>query len=81
MANAAPSIEGIRQALAERGLHLRGGWRPDPEADRLPMLPGGGSAGVVWMVRYGVPKLLRSSEREQLLGGLSKRWKSFRGQG
>ena len=50
MANAAPSIEGIRQALAERGLHLRGGWRPDPQLDRRPMLPGGGSAGVVWMV-------------------------------
>jgi hypothetical protein len=50
MASAAPSIEGIRQVLAERGLHLRGSWRPDPEADQLPLLPGGGSAGVVWMV-------------------------------
>ena len=48
----------------------------------LPLVPGLLElAGVVWMVRYGVPKLLRSSEREQLLGGLSKRWKSFRGQG
>jgi len=36
-------------------------------------------AGVVWVVRYGVPKLLRSSERERLLGGLSQRWKAFRG--
>ena len=50
MASTAPSIEGIRQALAERGLHLRGSWRPDPQADRLPLLPGGGSAGVVWLV-------------------------------
>jgi hypothetical protein len=50
MASAAPSTEGIRQVLAERGLHLRGGWLPDPDVDRLPLLPGGGSAGVVWMV-------------------------------
>ena len=50
MASTAPSIEGIRQALAQRGLHLRGSWRPDPEAEQLPLLPGGGSAGVVWMV-------------------------------
>ena len=50
MASTAPPIEGIRQALAQRGLHLRGSWRPDPEADQLPLLPGGGSAGVVWMV-------------------------------
>ena len=50
--------------------------------ESLPLVPGLLElAGVVWMVRYGVPKLLRSSEREQLLGGLSKRWKSFRGQG
>jgi len=50
MASTAPTIEGIRQALAQRGLHLRGSWRPDSEADQLPLLPGGGSAGVVWMV-------------------------------
>ena len=50
MDSAAPSIDAIRQALAERGLHLRGGWRPDPSVDRLPMLPCGGSAGMVWMV-------------------------------
>jgi hypothetical protein len=50
--------------------------------ESLPLVPGLLElAGVVWMVRYGVPKLLRSSEREQLLGGLNKRWKSFRGQG
>jgi hypothetical protein len=50
MTSAAPSIDGIRQALAEWGLHLRGGWRPDPQVDFLPLLPGGGSAGMVWMV-------------------------------
>lgn len=48
--------------------------------DSLPLVPGLLElAGVVWVVRYGVPKLLRSSERERLLGGLSQRWKAFRG--
>jgi hypothetical protein len=50
MAANSPSVDDIRQALAARGLHLRGGWQPDPVVDRLPVLPGGGSAGVVWMV-------------------------------
>jgi hypothetical protein len=50
--------------------------------DSLPLVPGLLElAGVVWLVRYGVPKLLRSSEREQLLGGLNQRWKAFRGKG
>jgi hypothetical protein len=49
--------------------------------DSLPLVPGLLElAGVVWMVRFGVPKLLRTSEREAMLGGLSKRWKAFRGQ-
>ncbi len=48
----------------------------------LPLVPGLLElAGVVWTVRFGVPKLLRSSERERLLSGLSNRWKAFRGQG
>ena len=48
--------------------------------DSLPLVPGLLElAGVVWTVRYGVPKLLRSSERERLLSGLSNRWKAFRG--
>jgi hypothetical protein len=48
--------------------------------DSLPLVPGLLElAGVVWVVRYGVPKLLRSSERERLLGGLNQRWKAFRG--
>ena len=38
-------------------------------------------AGGVWTVRYGGPRLRRSSERERLLSGLSNRWKAFRGQG
>lgn len=50
--------------------------------DSLPLVPGLLElAGVVWLVRYGVPKLLRSSEREQLLAGLNQRWKAFRGKG
>jgi len=50
--------------------------------DSLPLVPGLLElAGVVWSVRYGVPKLLRSSERERLLSGLSNRWKAFRGKG
>lgn len=50
--------------------------------ESLPLVPGLLElAGVVWTVRYGVPKLLRSSERERLLSGLSSRWKAFRGQG
>jgi hypothetical protein len=50
--------------------------------DSLPLVPGLLElAGVVWSVRYGVPKLLRSSERERLLSGVSNRWKAFRGKG
>jgi len=48
--------------------------------DSLPLLPGLLElAGVVWAVRFGIPKLLRSSERERLLGGLNQTWKAFRG--
>ena len=50
--------------------------------DSLPLVPGLLElAGVVWAVRYGVPKLLRSSERDRLLGSLSQSWKAFRGKG
>ena len=48
--------------------------------DSLPLVPGLLElAGVVWAVRFGIPKLLRSSERERLLGGLNQTWKAFRG--
>jgi len=50
MVASSPSVDDIRQALAARGLHLRGGWQPDPAVDRLPVLPGGLGVGVVWMV-------------------------------
>jgi hypothetical protein len=49
-------------------------------ADSLPLVPGLLElVGVVWAVRYGIPKMLRSSERERLLGGLNQSWKAFRG--
>ena len=47
----------------------------------LPLVPGLLElVGLVWAVRYGLPRLLRRSEREQLLGGLQQRWSNFRGQ-
>ncbi|MDA0718187.1 MAG: CAAD domain-containing protein [Cyanobacteria bacterium] len=50
--------------------------------DSLPLVPGLLElAGVVWAVRYGIPKLLRSNERERLVGSLSQRWKAFRSKG
>ena len=50
--------------------------------DSLPLVPGLLElAGVVWVVRYGIPKMLRSSERDRLLGGLGQSWKAFRGKG
>jgi hypothetical protein len=36
---------------------------------------------VIWLVRKGVPKLVRNSEREQLISGLRQRWQSFLGRG
>ncbi|MGL6134766.1 MAG: CAAD domain-containing protein [Prochlorococcaceae cyanobacterium] len=47
----------------------------------LPLVPGLLElVGVIWGVRYGLPKLIRRSERERLLDGLQQRWRSFRGQ-
>jgi hypothetical protein len=46
----------------------------------LPLAPGLLElVGLVWLVRYGVPKLVRNSEREQLIGGLKQRWQAFLG--
>ncbi|MEX1324410.1 MAG: CAAD domain-containing protein [Synechococcaceae cyanobacterium] len=48
----------------------------------LPLVPGLLElVGVIWTVRYGVPRLIRRSEREQLLDGLQRRWRSFSGRG
>jgi hypothetical protein len=48
--------------------------------DSLPLVPGLLElVGVIWLVTKGVPKLVRNSEREQLIGGLRQRWQSFIG--
>ena len=50
MVATSPSADDIGEALAGHGLSLRGGLQPDPALDQLLVLPGGQSAGVVWMV-------------------------------
>jgi hypothetical protein len=48
--------------------------------DGLPLVPGLLElVGVIWILRHGLPKLLRSSEREQLIEQLQRRWKAFLG--
>jgi hypothetical protein len=48
--------------------------------DSLPLVPGLLElVGVIWLVSRGVPKLVRNSEREQLMGGLKQRWQAFLG--
>lgn len=48
--------------------------------DSLPLVPGLLELiGLIWLVRFGVPKLLRRSERQQLLSGLQKRRQDFLG--
>ena len=50
--------------------------------DSLPLVPGLLElAGVVAVVQFGLDKLLRSSDRQQLISGVKNRWKAFRGQG
>jgi hypothetical protein len=46
----------------------------------LPLIPGLLElVGLVWAVRYGLPRLIRRSEREQLIDDLKRRWHSFSG--
>lgn len=48
--------------------------------DSLPLLPGLLElTGVIWLLRYGAPRLVRSSDRQQLVDGLRNRWEAFRG--
>jgi hypothetical protein len=48
----------------------------------LPLVPGLLElVGLIWAVRYGLPRLIRRSEREQLIAGLQRRWQSFSGRG
>ena len=50
--------------------------------DSLPLVPGLLElAGVVAVVQFGLSKLLRSRDRQQLISGVKNRWKAFRGQG
>ncbi len=46
----------------------------------LPLAPGLLElVGLIWALRFGLPKMIRRSEREQLLAGLQRRWQSFSG--
>jgi hypothetical protein len=48
--------------------------------DSLPLVPGLLElVGLVWLVRYGLPKLVRRGEREQLINDLKKRRQDFLG--
>ena len=46
----------------------------------VPMLPGLLElVGLIWLVRYGLPRLLRSDDRSRWLADLGQRWRAFRG--
>jgi hypothetical protein len=46
----------------------------------VPLLPGLLElVGLVWLLRNGLPRLLRSSDRQQLQALLGQRWRAFRG--
>jgi hypothetical protein len=50
--------------------------------DSLPLIPGLLElVGVIWAVRFGVPKLLQRSQREELISNIQQRWETFRGRG
>jgi hypothetical protein len=50
--------------------------------DSLPLIPGLLElVGVIWAVRFGVPKLVQRSQRQELFGSIQQRWQSFRGRG
>ena len=50
--------------------------------DSLPLIPGLLElVGVIWAVRFGVPKLVQRSQRQHLISSLQQRWDSFRGRG
>lgn len=48
--------------------------------DAIPLLPGLLElVAVIWLLRRGVPRLVRSQDRQQLLDGLRRRWQAFSG--
>ena len=50
--------------------------------DSLPLIPGLLElVGVIWAVRFGVPRLLQRSQRQELISSIQQRWESFRGRG
>lgn len=50
--------------------------------DSLPLIPGLLElVGVIWALRYGVPKLVQRSQRQELFDSIQQRWQSFRGRG
>jgi hypothetical protein len=48
--------------------------------DSLPLVPGLLElAGVIWLSRFATTRLVRSSDRQELITELRQRWRSFRG--
>ncbi len=48
--------------------------------ESLPLLPGLLElVAVIWLVRYGGPRLLHRDERQRLIAALASRWRGFRG--
>lgn len=48
--------------------------------DSLPLLPGLLElAGVIWLSRFAATRLVRSSDRQELIASLEQRWRAFRG--
>lgn len=46
--------------------------------ESIPLLPGLLElVGVIWMLRFGVPRLVRSGDRQALLDTLRSRWQAF----
>jgi hypothetical protein len=50
--------------------------------ESLPLIPGLLElVGLVWAVRFGLPKLVQRSQRQELISSIQQRWQSFRGRG
>ena len=48
--------------------------------ESMPLLPGLLElVGVIWVLRVGAPRLLRRTDREQLVANLRRRWQGLRG--
>lgn len=48
----------------------------------LPLVPGLLElVGLIWLLRHGAPRLVRSEARRELISGLQRRWQAFRGRG